>query len=97
MGEVFVKTRVPSNSWKPSRGANSPPSRGVFIWPPVVPKKNGFGLEVGGEPGVEALEIFGEIYRRMHVRRNQRRLVEGARHHAGVNNRNGRSGRGRRW
>ena len=43
-----------------------------------------FGLEVGGDPAVEALQVFGEIDRRMHVRRNQRRFVKRARHHAGV-------------
>jgi hypothetical protein len=47
-----------------------------------------FGLEVGGEQAVEAFQVFGEVDRRMHVRRNQRRFVERARHHAGVDGRN---------
>jgi hypothetical protein len=34
-----------------------------------------FGLEVGGEQAVEAFQVLGEVDRRMHVRRNQRRLV----------------------
>jgi hypothetical protein len=47
-----------------------------------------FRLEIGGELGVEAFQILGEVDRRMHVRRNQRGFVGIPRHHAGFDGRN---------
>ena len=78
-----------------SADAHLAPMRGVGKHIGGTDAGDVFGFEIGGEPGVEAFQIFGEIHRRMHVRRNQRRLVRGARHHAGVHGSSGNSGKWR--